>query len=238
MRGGKMSNWQGGIRVNAYAAGGLLPAAVAGTTTNNLMVGADVYATFCALAGVDAADARAAAAGLPPVDGVNQWPSLSGAGGPPPRAEVPVGSTAGEAALKGAGGRPEDTVVQAIVTAEGWKLMVGQTGQNIWTGPLYPNKTTDWKDVPYDCGVPGSPPPKGKAAAGCLFNVLTDPTEQNDVSSHHPSEVAALGARIAALQAGVYNPFRGGGDAGRPANERICEAGLTLHGGFVGPFLP
>jgi hypothetical protein len=131
-----MSNWQGGIRVNAYAAGGLLPAAVVGTTNDHLMVGADVYATFCALAGVDPTDARAAAAGLPPIDGVNQWPSISGAATTGPRTEVPVGSTAGEAGLAGATGRDADTVVQAIVTAEGWKLMVGQTGQNIWTGPL------------------------------------------------------------------------------------------------------
>ena len=116
--------------------------------------------------------------------------------------------------------------------------MIGQTGQNIWTGPQYPNKSTSWPDYLYHCGVPknGTTPAVGKG--GCLFNVLTDPTEQNDVASQHPAEVAALGARIAALQAGVYNPFRGGGDAGRPANERICEAGLTLHGGFVGPFLP
>ena len=36
-----MSNWQGGIRVNAYASGGFLPAAVRGTSNAGLIVGAD-----------------------------------------------------------------------------------------------------------------------------------------------------------------------------------------------------
>ncbi len=226
------SNWQGGIRVNAYASGGLVPASVVGTTNNNLMVGADVYATFCALAGVDPTDARAAAAGLPPIDGVNQWPSISGQTSTGPRTEVPVGSTASEAALKGAGGRADDTVVQAIVTSDGWKLMVGQTGQNIWTGPLYPNKTSSWKDIPYDCGVPGTPPPKGKAASGCLFNVLTDPTEHEDVSAANPDVVAALYKRIQTHQATVFSPYRGGPDP------KACTEAINTWGGFWGPFLP
>ena len=46
MRGGKMSNWQGGIRVNAYASGGFLPAAVRGTTVGGLIETADMYTTL------------------------------------------------------------------------------------------------------------------------------------------------------------------------------------------------
>ena len=136
LRGGKMSNWQGGIRVNAYAAGGLLPAAVRGTKSEGLIAGADVYATFCALAGVDPTDARAAAAGLPPIDGLNQWPFLSGAAPTSPRVEVPVGSDATEANLLQFSNM---TVVQALVRADGYKLMIGETGQNIWTSLTYPN---------------------------------------------------------------------------------------------------
>ena len=132
-----MSNWQGGIQVNAYASGGLLPAGVVGTVNDGLISGPDVYATFCAMAGVDPTDERAAAANLPPVDGLNMWPFLSGSSPTSPRTEVPVGSTAGEANLAAKNMSGYDTVVQALVTADGWKLIIGETGQNIWTGPYY-----------------------------------------------------------------------------------------------------
>jgi arylsulfatase A-like enzyme len=66
-----MSNWQGGIRVNAYASGGALPLAVQNTTVTGLVHLADWYTTFAGLAGVSAVDERAAAAGLPPVDGLD-----------------------------------------------------------------------------------------------------------------------------------------------------------------------
>ena len=46
------------------------------------------YTTFCGLAGVDPTDERAAAAGLPPVDGHDLWPLISGANATSPRTEV------------------------------------------------------------------------------------------------------------------------------------------------------
>lgn len=49
---------------------------------------ADWYATFCSLAGVDPFDHRAALANLPPVDGLDLWPYLSGAVETSPRKEV------------------------------------------------------------------------------------------------------------------------------------------------------
>jgi hypothetical protein len=52
------------------------------------------YATFAHMAGADPTDKRAAAAGLPPIDGINQWPLLSGVTTTPPRTEVALGSCA------------------------------------------------------------------------------------------------------------------------------------------------
>eukprot|EP01047_Picozoa_sp_COSAG01_P028572 COSAG01_NODE_1924_length_8886_cov_6.780699_10_plen_100_part_00 len=46
------------------------------------------YATFCALAGVNKTDERGAKANLPPVDGLNLWPYLSGSAQHSPRTEV------------------------------------------------------------------------------------------------------------------------------------------------------
>lgn len=204
------------MRVNGLVAGGALPAAVRGTRTSAFVAVEDFYSTFCALAGVDPHDERAAAAGLPPVDGVDQWPLFSGAATASLRDEVVIGTNDGNL-----------TVVQGLInTSSGFKLLLGSVYPSWYQSTRYPNASST--DQPaLECG-----------ATGCLFNVLTDATEQDDVAGQHPEVVAALGARIAALQAAVYNPFRGGGDAGRPANERLCEAALAQHGGFVGPFLP
>lgn len=78
LRGGKMSNWQGGVRVNAFVGGGALPLAVRGSRSSALATLWDVYPTFATLAGANWTDHEAQAAGLPPVDGIDQWPVWSG----------------------------------------------------------------------------------------------------------------------------------------------------------------
>ena len=75
LRGSKMSNWEGGTRVNGFVSGGFLKTKaphMVGTTLNGFVHAADWYATFCALAGIGTYDDRAALAKLPPVDSV-RW---------------------------------------------------------------------------------------------------------------------------------------------------------------------
>ena len=88
------TNWEGGVRVAAFVAGGFLPAAQRGRTQHGLSAGWDWYATLAALAGVSPHDPRAAAAGLPPIDSHDLWPMLSGKAllspVPPPRLEPPT----------------------------------------------------------------------------------------------------------------------------------------------------
>lgn len=218
MRGGKMSNWQGGIRVNAFASGGLIPESQRGTVNTGLMVVADWYSTFCALAGVDPTDNRAAAANLPPIDSINMWPLISGATTTSPRSEVVIGSDSSEC-LFGNG-----TMVQALLRSDGYKLIIGSLGQNIWTGPYYPNATTKWDDVPYDCGIP---PNNG---TGCLFNIFDDPTEHHDLAASNPDIVTALMNRINEHQATAFTPNRGKDDGS------ACKAALGTWKGFWGPF--
>ena len=222
MRGGKMSNWQGGIRVNSFASGGLIPAARRGTLEDGLFHGCDALATFCALAGVDPTDHRAAAAGLPPIDSLNMWPLISGANLTSPRTEIVAGSDSSECAFG------NGTTVQALVRADGWKLIIGALGQNIWSGPISPNGTK-WQDIPYHCGIPSSPP-VGKG--GCLFNVLTDPNEHDDVADQNPAIVTAMYARIVELQTTAFTPNRGKDDGS------ACRAALTQWQQRWGPFTP
>jgi arylsulfatase B len=216
LRGGKGSNFEGGVRANAWAAGGLLPPSQRGRKLGGLVALQDFYATFCHLAGVDPFDARAAAAGLPPVDSVNQWPLLccSSSNGTGPRGEVALGS-AGLLAPWSAGA----PVVQGLIQPP-FKLLLGELGQNIWQSPAYPNETTSWPDAPFSC------------AHGCLYNIEVDPSEYQDLSREQPGVVARMRARMGELQRAVYSPNRGGDDG------EACAAALGKWGGFWGPFEP
>ena len=73
LRGGKMTDWQGGIRVNAFVSGGFLPAKMQGQKITGKIHLADWYATFCAIAGVNPTDERAAKAKLPPIDSMPEY---------------------------------------------------------------------------------------------------------------------------------------------------------------------
>ena len=65
--GGKTSNFQGGIRVNAFVSGGLIPPHMRGSKLSGLSTVWDWYATFAHIAQVDPTDHVAASAGLPGV---------------------------------------------------------------------------------------------------------------------------------------------------------------------------
>jgi arylsulfatase I/J len=120
------------VRGNGIVAGGIVPAARHGAVETGLISIEDWYATFCALAGVDATDERAAAAGLPPIDSLNLWPLLSGANATSPRAEVVLG----QPFVSSANSIGDPFLgVQALIRADGWKLVIGTTHENVWTGP-------------------------------------------------------------------------------------------------------
>jgi hypothetical protein len=56
--------------------------------------------------------------------------------------------------------------------------LTGIIPESFWQGPFYPNLTTNYtlqQSLKTNCG------------SGCLFNLLNDPTEHNNVASSHPS---------------------------------------------------
>ena len=218
LRGGKKSNFEGGVRVNAFVSGGLVPAAVRGTTTEALMGSEDWYATFCGLAGIDATDAKAAAAGLPPVEGYDLWPLLSGANMTGPRTEVWLGSGG-----TGDSDNSKQPIIQGLIRADGYKVLWGDVIENAWTGPFYPNSTTNWCDTcPLSCGTIDAPT--------CLFNVFSDPTEHDEVSRANPAIVKDMAKRLKEISATIFAP-----DRGDPDTVDACKAGAD---GYVRPFLP
>ena len=143
LRGGKFSNWQGGIKTNAFVSGGFVPPARRGTVSTGHITAWDWYATYCDIAGVSVDDPKAAAAGLPGVDGVAQWPFLSGLNSTSPRSIVYIGDTAATS-FNGDG----EALVGGVIRGD-IKLLVGAKNkdflvdQDVLTGPLWPNKTTE-----------------------------------------------------------------------------------------------
>eukprot|EP01113_Clastostelium_recurvatum_P006492 TRINITY_DN12928_c0_g1_i1.p1 TRINITY_DN12928_c0_g1~~TRINITY_DN12928_c0_g1_i1.p1 ORF type:complete len:282 (+),score=54.63 TRINITY_DN12928_c0_g1_i1:45-848(+) len=213
LRGGKRSNFEGGIRTNAFISGGYVPSAVRGSKLESFISIEDWYTTFCALAGVDPVDHEAGHAGLPPVDGLNMWPVLSGVSKTSPRSSVLVGNQTGT------NGAPGDTIVQGIIIPP-YKLLIGVVIVNYWQGPYYPNNTIVPDAGMHDCGT-----------KGCLFNIMEDPTEHYDISDDHPFIVEKMLKQIEDAQKGVFQPNRG------PPDQTACTTAQNNYKGYLGPWV-
>ena len=202
-----------------------------GTKLDGLITGWDWYSTFVhGIAGLDPTDHEAAAAGLPPLDSIDQWPYLTGQTTIPPRTELPLGTTADPTDLWAT---EADITVHGFIVDDRprglWKLLLGRAPQSIWTGPEYPNATTATQppaeQVYGDCGF----------ETGCLFDLESDPAEHKDLAATQPAVVARLRAKLVVANATVYNPVR-------PYNTKACEVALARRHdpkhnfGWWGPF--
>lgn len=238
LKGGKHSNWQGGVRVNAFISGGALPSSVRGTISNELITAWDWYATFVAgAAGVDPTDHRAALAGLPPIDSVNHWDYFMGKSSTGPRITVPLGSCTAapdqDAFCQTSG--YQQTIVNGMVAYLGqgdqrqlWKLLVGRIPLAGWTWPKYPNGSAP--DTPtVSCGHPG----RDGSAGGCLYNLSADPNERVDLSGapEHAAIKAELFAMLQKSNRTSFTPNRGDVDP------KACDAARSKYSGFWGPWI-
>eukprot|EP00912_Choanoflagellata_sp_UC4_P000209 UC4_evm2s134 len=210
LRGTKMHNWQGGIRVNAWVSGGLIATQyphMVGKKLDGLVSIADYYATVCGIAGVDPTDHRAAAAGLPPIDGLNMFPYFTGEVDKSPREFI------------------FNDINTAVVVINNtlWKIITGSEGSACWMGPHYPNNTNPSCSTTVFCGD------------GCIFNLDEDPTEHVDLAND--TDISAIKAHLqnalADMNKGFFSPKRTGGSLDVASN-----AARNKYGGFWGPFLP
>lgn len=77
-RGGKYNDFQGGVNTNAFVSGGFVPEDARGRKYDGVVSISDWFTTFCALANVSHVDESAKRAGLPAVDGKDQWKAIVG----------------------------------------------------------------------------------------------------------------------------------------------------------------
>eukprot|EP00927_Polykrikos_kofoidii_P070735 TRINITY_DN6712_c0_g1_i5.p1 TRINITY_DN6712_c0_g1~~TRINITY_DN6712_c0_g1_i5.p1 ORF type:complete len:592 (-),score=67.00 TRINITY_DN6712_c0_g1_i5:153-1832(-) len=207
LRGGKYSNFEGGIRVNAFLSGGFLPHKVRGTKQEGMMHIADWYRTLAeGIAGVDPSDSWAVASNLPDIDSLNMWPMLSGSVQKSPREDVGILVT-------------RDLLVQGR-----WKFVRGNTTMQgaSWSGPQYPNASTASSavsDQSFNC-----------PARGCLYDVVADPTEHDEVSGRHPSVVFRMAKELDRQAAGIWSTHH-------KIDPKCKETAHSLYGGFYGPWM-
>ena len=185
-RGGKSSDFEGGVRVSAFVSGGALPASLRGAKRTGLMHVADLHATLCGLAGAPLGGQEH---GVPAISSLDMWGYLSGSVEQSPRTEVPL-STVNWHGLHFNFSLNES----AAVIVGRHKLVVGsQAYLGFWQGALYPNQSTP-------CGtehVHGTSAVCGAGCGtGCVFDIFADPSEHVDLAPQLPQLKADLLARL------------------------------------------
>jgi len=222
LRGGKSTNFEGGVRVPTFVSGGYLPSAMRGRVLHGLAHVADWYATFSELAGLGAA---APSDGPAPSTSTSLWGYVSGAAAASPRTELVhdhrMFANGTSAAQQCNGQRwfemPGKRALGALRSGR-WKLFVGPEGFAAWYGTFSPNASVAPDLAPVDCWDV------------CLFDVEADPAEHADVAAAHPDVVAALLERFEQLEAEYHPPV-----APPPRdNDGFCEV-VRAHDGWVAP---
>jgi len=242
LKGGKYSDWQGGIRTNAFISGGIIPKERRGQKHEGVVSIADWYGVVSELAGVDAADRKAEKAnewlekkGLPllkPVDVVPQWQHM----------------------MDGTNGRPDTLYVSnKAVLKYPYKLVAGDQVYSIYSGQLYPNCSTIENLEQHGPAVPllddvklfgerldlGFPQEKvdrlmdiDHCGEGRLYNIAEDPREVNDLSTdpNFASILSGLRSDLADFNKNLFDP-----DRGHPTMT-ACRVAMKV-GGFYGPFI-
>jgi len=230
-RGGKYSEFEGGVRTLAFVAGGVLPSSAPKTIPGPVAI-ADWYATFAYLAGIgNITDHKSVGfSSVPPVDSINMWPMLTGETNDHLRTEIPFDDAMIVGDWKFI---KHESAINYDFTAEVGDLS-DDNGEiaGFWTGADWPIRK-------------GSPRPKGYKddvvcpQEGCLFNLKDDPYEEKDLSASEPDKFQEMKAAYERTAAKVWQ-YNGDSDAEKyePPEDTEC-LGLTEavehHQGFLGP---
>ena len=222
LRGGKYSDWEGGVRATAFVAGGYLDtqrhaleeAGVPlfrhpnGIVEQSIHI-ADWYKTIPAIAGLNELDLSQEEPHFPPVDGLNIWPYLIGKSDTSPRQEIPLS-------------------YHSLIQGNFKLIWRDKVPESSWTGPRSPNgsSTQEGLDVVVDC------------RDGCLFNVAEDRGEHVDLSEQYPIKVQAMQRRLIELRKDFFENNDRGMDSCPVGIDVPCACWMAVnyYGGFFGPW--
>ena len=167
LKGCKGTFFEGGVRSLAFANGGLIPDKMRGKSTGGFIHIADWYTTFCKLAGVDPSDSGT---GKFPVDGMDVWPIITGETNKTPHEEIILGYNFNNS-------HP----MQGAIIAGDYKLIVGPQG--------FGCDSLMWSPLDYPC----HDGPKGADCDKfCLYDIVNDPNEHNDLSKEKPDILKSM----------------------------------------------
>ncbi len=193
---------------------------------NLIVVASRRYVTFARLAGADPTDDQP---GFPGVDGIDQWPYLSGQVSTSARTELPLASRS--ASHEDVNSTDPQGGSAALIVGE-FKLVRFAQQYAMWMGPNYPNASTGGPARPdepvFDCG-----------SEGCLFNIIADPGEHLDLAKNpkYAAVLAKLQARAHALDASAIEAVKPAGWRGQNDKSLACEV-MKKNGGIWGPTQP
>ena len=92
---------------------------------------------------------------------------------------------------------------------------------------MHPNTSKPWDS--FKSTIQCNNTAAGGTKLGCLFNVLADPGEHEDLALAMPDKAREILAKMEAAETGWFNPFRGEPD------HRACA--VAKKSGFWGPFV-
>lgn len=211
LRGWKGSLFEGGIRGIGFVSGGAMK--TRGVVNRELIHVSDWFPTL--VSGV----AGGSLNGTKPLDGFNQWRTITGKDVPSARTYLLHNIDI----LYGKRGKPKfkqtwDTSVRAAIRVGDLKLITGQPDNGSWVKP--PNDEMPHGDVVI------SKEPWSKNV--WLFNITADPTEHNDISHEHPQQVKKMLDMILAFNRTAVPP-------NYPPRDPLSNP--ALHGGVWGPWV-
>jgi len=218
LRGGKFSDFEGGIRVNAIAAGGVIPTKMRGKKITGYAQNADLYTTLLDFAGASSeyiVDEKAKRFGLPPIDGISMKDLWTGKTSIPPRNEMFLNSN-------------------TLISGK-YKIVTGRQIDSNYQAPIYPSENTLQPAPILGINVNESLPltyGQFNCGKGCLFNIIEDPNETTDLAMTNPEIFNMMLNRLVELNATIFAPDLG------TASLMSCGIFSTVWGGFFGPFVP
>eukprot|EP00462_Mataza_sp_D1_P000197 CAMPEP_0175090726 /NCGR_PEP_ID=MMETSP0086_2-20121207/1510_1 /TAXON_ID=136419 /ORGANISM="Unknown Unknown, Strain D1" /LENGTH=479 /DNA_ID=CAMNT_0016363395 /DNA_START=121 /DNA_END=1557 /DNA_ORIENTATION=- len=188
LKGGKATNWEGGVRVPTFVTGGRVPSAMRGKELDGLVSVADWIATFSELAGLGP---NAPPEGPAVSDSISMVDYLMGRRQDSPRTVLIHDHRMFTNASRNHDGdlcNGQHIFEKAgydslgAIRVDNFKLIIGDEIGASWYGEFSPNSTVPKPDMsPVDC-----------VDAPCLYDLSQDPAEHVNIASTNPEVVARL----------------------------------------------